>query len=97
MNLGAMAKKGYSTFPEAPALLVPPKDCFASKALVAEGVLPFSRDSVGVLYIYIYIYIYIYSMVRSVTLGFMQSAIVEQIRVTDCNVIYIYIYTRIFK
>ena len=38
--------------------------------------------------IYIYIYIYIYNMVLSVTLGFMQSAIMEQ----SINLLYISLY-----
>ena len=52
VDLGAMAMKGYSAFPKAPALLEPsPSDCLVSyPGHSLGGVLPLCREAVGVFY-----------------------------------------------
>ena len=52
MDLGVMAMKGYSIFSKAPELEPKHQTHFSviPRSLVKGGVLPLSRDAVGVLY-----------------------------------------------
>ena len=51
VDLGAMAMKGYSAFPKAPALLKPYHQIFrVMSRIFVRGVVPLCKDAVGVFY-----------------------------------------------
>ena len=50
VDLGAMAMKGESVFPKAPALLEPHHQIISCH-MEGEGLLPFYRDAVSVFYV----------------------------------------------
>ena len=53
VNLGAMAMKGYTAFPKAPAILEPHHEivlCHIQDACCGGALLPLCREAVGVFY-----------------------------------------------
>ena len=50
VDLGAMAMKGYSTFPKAPALVEPCHQKIDVTSMTLGGILPLCRDAVSVFY-----------------------------------------------